>query len=89
MEVQSSRTVDLFAADAVALVNGFARIASHLMMAPIERLANACDVAGFLAARREVKRAGASLYRAAEREGHRLRRRGGLFGCLRYLSELT
>jgi len=89
MSTYSVRPANLFAADAIALVNGFVRIASHLMMAPIERLANACDVAGFLAARREVKRAGASLYRAAEREGHRLRRRGGLFGCLRYLSELT
>jgi hypothetical protein len=89
MQTHPVRTTDLFAADAGALVNGFARIASHLMVAPIEHIANACDVAGLLAARRAMQRAGSRLYEAAEREGHRLRRRGSLFGCLHYLSELT
>jgi hypothetical protein len=88
MHTHSVRTADLFAADAATLVNGFVRIASHLMVAPIERIANACDVAGLLAARRAMQRAGARLYEAADREGHRVRR-GGLFGCLHYLSELT
>ena len=89
MKAHPVSTTNLFAADATALVNGFVRIASHLVMVPIERMADACDVAGLLAARRAARRAGASLYRAADREGHRLRRRGGLFGCLHYLSELT
>ncbi|MGJ4945833.1 hypothetical protein ACQR1W_35090 [Bradyrhizobium sp. HKCCYLS1011] len=88
MQTQAIRIPHLFAADAVALVNGFGRIVSHMVTAPIERVANACDVAGLLAARRAVRRAGASLYRAAGRDGHRLRRRG-LFGCFHYLNELT
>ena len=88
MTSQTVRTADLFSGDAIALVNGFVRIVSHLVMAPIERIANACDVAGLLTARRAAWRAGSSLYRAAGRSGHRVRRRG-LFGCLHYLSELT
>jgi hypothetical protein len=86
--VHTLRTGNLFIADAVALVNGFVRLASHLVMAPVERIANACDVAGLLGARRATWRASSTLYRAARREGHRSRRRG-LFACLHYLSELT
>jgi hypothetical protein len=84
MKTQTMRLPNLLADDAIALVNGFARLVSHLMMAPVERIADACDVAGLLAARR----AGSSVYRAAGRGGHRGRRHG-LFGCLHYLSELT
>jgi hypothetical protein len=85
--IHTIRTANLFFADAAAVVNGFARLASHLVTAPIERIAEACDVAGILVARRAAWRAGSGLYRAAGREGHRCRR--GLFGCLHYLSELT
>ena len=88
MTTQTFRTVNLFSGDAAALVNGFARFASHLVMAPVERIANACDVAGVMVARRAAWRAGSELYRAAAREGHRSRR-SGLFSCLHYLSELT
>jgi hypothetical protein len=88
MTTQILRMADLFSADAVAMVNGFARIVSHLVTAPVERIAITCDVAGLLTARRAAWRAGSGLYRAAGREGHRSRRRG-LFGCLHYLSELT
>jgi hypothetical protein len=87
MTTQTLQTVNLFSGDAAALVNGFARIASHLVLAPVERIANACDVAGVMVARRAAWRAGSGLYRAAGREGHRSRR--GLFSCLHYLSELT
>jgi hypothetical protein len=83
---QAPRMANLFSGDAIALVNGFARIVSHLVMAPVERIADACDVAGLLAIRRAARPAGSRLYRAAGREGHRVRRRGG---CLHYLSELT
>jgi hypothetical protein len=88
MATQTFRTVNVFSSDAAALVNGFARIASHLVLAPVERIANACDVAGVMIARRAAWRAGSDLYRAAAREGHRSRR-SGLFSYLHYLSELT
>lgn len=89
MRIQTAQAGNLFAADALALLNGFGRIMSHMVTAPIETIADACDVAGLLAARRAARHAGSCLYRAAEREGHRSRRGGGLFGCFHYLSELT
>jgi hypothetical protein len=79
----------LFASDAAAMVNGFARFVSHLVMAPFERVARACDVEGLLAARRERRGATSKLFRAAERDDRRSRRRRGVFGFLHYLSELT
>jgi hypothetical protein len=88
MKTQTMRMPNLLSDDAIPLVNGFVRIVSHLVMAPVERMADACDVAGVLAARRAAWRAGSSLYRAAGRGGRRVRRHG-LFGCLHYLNELT
>jgi hypothetical protein len=85
MTNQTFRITGLFSEDAVALVNGFARAVSHLVTEPVEGIANACDVSGILV----FRRAGRGLYRAAGREGQRTRRHGGLFGCLRYLSDLT
>ena len=41
-----------FVDDATALITGCGRIVVGILMAPIERLANACDVAGVLARRR-------------------------------------
>ena len=82
-----------FVSDAIALVNGFGRIATHIVMAPIERIAAASDVAGILseraaraAEREQVKRAWRALRRSAERPQ---RSRWRLFGCLRTLGELT
>jgi hypothetical protein len=37
-----------FVEDAKALVRGSGRIAVRILMAPVERIANACDVAGVL-----------------------------------------
>ncbi|WP_316183860.1 MULTISPECIES: hypothetical protein [unclassified Bradyrhizobium] len=88
MQVLSSRAPQLFSINPMVMLNGLAQSASHLLTARVERIANACDVAGLLAARRARRLAGQRLFRAAGREGHRLRR-GGLFGCFRYLSELT
>jgi hypothetical protein len=83
-----------FVGDASALVNGFGRIVTHMVMAPIERIANASDVAGILPGRRAGKvhaNAGFvmrnSIHTAGRgRRSHR--RRGGL-GCLRFLGQLT
>ena len=84
-----------FVGDAFALVNGFARIVTHIVMAPVERIAKACDVAGILHERAEraaegeqVQRAWRLLSRDTARP-HRSRRHGRLFGCLRFLGELT
>jgi hypothetical protein len=91
LPVQIAKT---FVGDAFALVNGFARIVTHLVMAPVERIAKACDVAGVLheralraAAREEIKHAWRTLSQASARP-HRSRRHG-LFGCFRSLGELT
>jgi hypothetical protein len=84
-----------FIGDAVALVNGFGRIVTHVLMAPLERIANACDVAGILSERAaraaERERIRHAWPAVTERRGrpHRSRRHGGLFGCLRSLGELT
>jgi hypothetical protein len=40
-----------FADDALALVKGSGRVAMHIVTAPVERLAKACDVAGVLSQR--------------------------------------
>lgn len=84
-----------FALDAFAFVNGFARIATHIVMAPVERIAQACDVAGILherarraAERAQIGRAWRVLGRNTAKP-HRSRRHGRLFGCLRFLGELT
>jgi hypothetical protein len=83
-----------FIGDAVALVNGFGRIVTHILMAPVERIASACDVAGILpqraaraAERERVKHAWRAISQKAVKP-HRPRRHG-LFGCLRSLGELT
>jgi hypothetical protein len=90
-----------FMSDAAALVNGFGRIATHIVMAPIERIANACDVAGILPKRRATLAAQRTENRRVKtgfvwrsfghgmRRGRRPHRRGGGFGCLRFLSDLT
>ncbi len=76
-----------FAADFDGVLNGLVRVGSHLVSARVERIANACDVAGLLAARRARRFAGEGLFRAAGREVRR--RRSGLFGCFHYLNDLT
>lgn len=90
--VQSATT---FIRDAAALVNGFARIVTHFVMAPFERIAHASDVAGILperaaraAERERLKRAWLALREGAPKP-HGSRRRHGMFGCLRALGELT
>src|SRR4029078_5801439 len=42
------QTMTTFVGDAFALVNGFGRTVTHLVMAPVERIAKASDVAGIL-----------------------------------------
>jgi len=77
-----------FVDDAAALVTGLGRGVLRLAMAPVDRIANACDIAGVLAERRAT-----FLMWRAKRDGAR---RGGrkfsLLGRLspfRHLSHLT
>ena len=93
MQTLAIQVASTFLGDAAALVNGFGRIVTNIVMAPIERIANASDVAGLLAARRAAlaRRREAVVLRlsAGLRRGLGSRRRGGAFGCLGFLGELT
>lgn len=90
MAILVSHITTTFAEDAIALVTGFGRVALHLVTAPVERIANACDVAGVLAERRAALR----MWRASRRTAkpRSAPRRGGLLRRLspfRVLSDLT
>ena len=41
--------------DAIELVKGFGKVIVHIATAPIERIANACDVGGVLARRQSAR----------------------------------
>jgi hypothetical protein len=56
MQTLASEIATTFADDAAALIKGCGRVIVQFLMAPIERIANACDVAGVLAARRSALR---------------------------------
>jgi hypothetical protein len=93
MQTLVSEVVSTFAGDAEALLRGFGRIVVDTVMAPVERIANACDVAGVLSRRRLASlRETPHAQRAqafASRRSHKARRRHGPFGCLGALGELT
>ena len=76
MQTLATEIAITFVDDAAALITGCGWIVVGILMAPIERLAKACDVAGVLPERRikdiAMKRARASN---AGTEGSRRRRR--------------
>ncbi|HXH44091.1 MAG TPA: hypothetical protein VNK51_09630 [Bradyrhizobium sp.] len=77
-----------FVNDAAALATGLGRALLRFAMAPINRIANACDVAGVLAERRAAFR----LWRTDRARAHQERRRFSLLGRLspfRHLAHLT
>jgi hypothetical protein len=79
-----------FADDAAALAKGVGRIMVRLVMAPVDRIANACDVAGVLTLRRlAAMRQRADARGVTHAMSERRPRRRGLFGCLAALSDLT
>jgi len=79
-----------FAGDAAALVKGFGRVIVRLVMAPVDRIADACDVAGVLTLRRlAVMRQRAEARGVTHAMSERRPRRRGPFGCLAALSDLT
>jgi hypothetical protein len=98
MQTLVAQIANTFVGDAAALVNGFGRIVTHIVMAPIERISNACDVAGVLPGRRSpvrVARARAGRGGRGARGAPKSRRSvrcGRLFGRLspfRSLNQLT
>ena len=95
MQTLAVQVASTFLGDAAALVNGFGRIVTNIVMAPIERIANASDVAGVLASRRAAlarRREAVVLWLSAAHgpgRGRDSRRSGGAFRCLGFLGELT
>lgn len=77
-----------FVDDATALVSGFGRALLRFVMAPIDRIANACDIAGVLTERRATFR----MWRANRGRSRHQGRRFSLIGRLspfRHLAHLT
>jgi hypothetical protein len=56
MHTLVSQLTTTFVDDAIELVKGFGKIIVHIATAPIERIANACDVGGVLARRQSARR---------------------------------
>lgn len=77
-----------FIDDAAALVRGFGRALLRFVMGPIDRIANACDIAGVLTERRATFR----MWRASRAGSRHQGRRFSLLGRLspfRHLAHLT
>jgi hypothetical protein len=60
MQTLALEVATTFVDDAAALVTGCGRIIVQILSSPIERLANACDVAGVLPRRRALRRSWAN-----------------------------
>jgi hypothetical protein len=58
MQTLVSHLTTTFVDDAIELVKGFGKAIVHTVTAPIERIANACDVGGVLARRQAARRLG-------------------------------
>ena len=56
MQTLVSQLTTIFVDDAIELVKGFGKVVVHIATAPIEHIANACDVGGVLARRRSAPR---------------------------------
>ena len=55
MQTLASQLTTTFIDDAIELVKGFGKAIVHIATAPIERIANACDVGGVLARRQSIR----------------------------------
>lgn len=81
MQTLALEVATTFVDDAAALFSGSGRIIIQILSSPIERLANACDVAGVLPRRRALHQTWANRHASRGR-------RSWLFP-LRGLSDLT
>ena len=77
-----------FVDDAAALVTGLGRAVLKFVMAPIDRIANACDIAGVLAERRATFQMWWTRRAHARQEGRRFSLLGRL-SPFRHLAHLT
>ena len=77
-----------FVDDAASLLTGFGRAVLRFAMRPIDRIANACDIAGVLAERRATFRMWRASRDRARLEGRRFSVLGR-FSPFRHLSHLT
>ena len=85
MQTFVSEIVTTFVGDAEALLTGFGRTLWRTLMAPVERIAAASDVAGIL-----TMRGAAKVRRVQARASRRPQgARRGLFRCLGSLGQLT
>jgi hypothetical protein len=82
MQTLALEIATTFVSDAATLIRGFVRIIVQPLKAPIDRLANACDVAGLLGER-------ASAWRAAREAGEITSPRRRCLFSLRCLGDLT
>jgi hypothetical protein len=82
MQTLALEIATTFVDDAAALIRGCTRIVVQPLMAPIDRLANACDVAGLLGQR-------ASAWRASRKANSMSTARSRCFFSLRCLGDLT
>lgn len=85
MQTLVSQLTTTFVDDAIELVKGFGKVIVHIATAPIECIANACDVGGVLERRRSAQRA---LDAIAQTRGRRSRRKFS-FSPFSSLSHLT
>jgi hypothetical protein len=61
MQTLVSQLTATFIDDAIEIVMGFGKVIVHVATAPIERIANACDVGGVLARRQAAHRLRAAM----------------------------
>jgi hypothetical protein len=61
MQTLVSQLTTTFIDDSIELVKGFGKVIVHVATAPIERIANACDVGGVLARRQAARRLRATM----------------------------
>lgn len=88
MQILAVDIATTFVDDATALVSGFGRALLRFVTAPIDRIANACDIAGVLTERRATFR----MWRANRARSRHEGRRFSLLGRLspfRHLAHLT
>ena len=75
MQTLAFEIAHTFVDDAATLIGGCGRIIVEILMSPVERLANACDVAGVLANGRILRATRNAAGRKSPSEPHLAQRR--------------